>query len=74
MISAANKCAPTIHLLSSTKAPTTAINPFATANHPTNTPDCPSSKHLGLLSLFQNGGSGSSWFDVKPLGVDGSSS
>ena len=34
---------------------------------------CPSSKHLGLLSLFSNGGSGSSWFDVKPLGVDGSS-
>jgi len=34
---------------------------------------CPSSKHLGLLSLLFNGGSGSSWFDVKPLGVDGSS-
>ena len=34
---------------------------------------CPSSKHLGLLSLFSNGGSGSSWFDVMPLGVDGSS-
>jgi len=25
------------------------------------------------LSLFSSGGSGSSWFDVKPLGVDGSS-
>ena len=35
--------------------------------------DCPSSKHSGLLSLFLNGGSGSSWFDVKPLVVDGSS-
>ena len=35
--------------------------------------DCPSSKHLGLLSLFYNGGSGSSWIDVKPLVVDGSS-
>ena len=34
---------------------------------------CPSSKHLGLLSLFINGGSGSSWFDVKPLCSDGSS-
>jgi hypothetical protein len=34
---------------------------------------CPSSKHSGLLSLFSNGGSGSSWIDVKPLGVDGSS-
>ena len=34
---------------------------------------CPSSKHLGRLSLYSNGGSGSSWFDVKPLGVDGSS-
>ena len=34
---------------------------------------CPSSKHLGLLSLFYNGGSGSSWIDVKPLVVDGSS-
>ena len=36
-------------------------------------PYCPSSKHSGLLSLFLNGGSGSSWFDVKPLVVDGSS-
>ncbi len=35
--------------------------------------ECPSSKHLGLLSLFYNGGSGSSWIDVKPLVVDGSS-
>jgi hypothetical protein len=34
---------------------------------------CPSSNHLGRLSLFKNGGSGSSWFDVKPLCVDGSS-
>ncbi len=34
---------------------------------------CPSSKHLGLLSLLFSGGSGSSWFDVKPLGVYGSS-
>ena len=34
---------------------------------------CPSSKHLGLLSLFSNGGSGSSWFDVKRRVVDGSS-
>ena len=34
---------------------------------------CPSSKHLGRLSLFYNRGSGSSWFDVKPLCVDGSS-
>ena len=34
---------------------------------------CPSSKHLGLLSLFHKGGSGSSWIDVKPLVVDGSS-
>ena len=34
---------------------------------------CPSSKHLGHLSLFLNGGSGSSRFDVKPLVVDGSS-
>ena len=34
---------------------------------------CPSSRPLGLLSLFSSGGSGSSWFDVKPLGVDGSS-
>mgnify|MGYP001230369824 CR=1 FL=1 len=35
--------------------------------------NCPSSKHLGHQSLFLNGGSGSSWFDVKPLDVDGSS-
>ena len=34
---------------------------------------CPSSKHLGRMSLFRNKGSGSSRFDVKPLGVDGSS-
>ncbi|MDP6709676.1 MAG: enoyl-CoA hydratase-related protein, partial [Alphaproteobacteria bacterium] len=37
------------------------------------TQECPSSKHSGLLSLFFTGGSGSSWFDVKPLVVDGSS-
>ena len=35
--------------------------------------NCPSSKHLGHQSLFLNGGSGSSRFDVKPLVVDGSS-
>ena len=35
--------------------------------------DCPSSRHLGLLSVFSKGGSGSSWFDVKRLVVDGSS-
>jgi hypothetical protein len=35
--------------------------------------DCPSSKHLGPLSQFSNGGFGSSWIDVKPLGADGSS-
>ena len=35
--------------------------------------DCPSSKQLGLLSVFHKGGSGSSLFDVKPLGFDGSS-
>ena len=34
---------------------------------------CPSSKQMGLLSVFHKGGSGSSSFDVKPLGVDGSS-
>ena len=34
---------------------------------------CPSSKHLGRLSLFHKEGSGSSRFDVKRLGVDGSS-
>ena len=34
---------------------------------------CPSSKQMGLLSVFHKGGSGSSLFDVKPLGVDGSS-
>ena len=34
---------------------------------------CPSSKQLGLLSVFHKGGSGSSLFDVKPLGFDGSS-
>ena len=34
---------------------------------------CPSSKHSGRLSLLRNGGSGSSWIDVKPLCVDGSS-
>ena len=34
---------------------------------------CPSSKHSGRFSLFYNGGSGSSWIDVKPLCVDGSS-
>ena len=32
---------------------------------------CPSSKQMGLLSVFHKGGSGSSLFDVKPLGVDG---
>ena len=35
--------------------------------------DCPSSKQMGLLSVFHKGGSGSSLFDVKPLGFDGSS-
>ncbi len=35
--------------------------------------DCPSSKHLGRLSLFCNRGSGSPRFDVKPLVADGSS-
>jgi class 3 adenylate cyclase len=34
---------------------------------------CPSSKSLGLVSLFSNGGSGSSWFDGKPLVACGSS-
>ena len=34
---------------------------------------CPSSKSLGRLSLFCNGGSGSPWIDVRPLFVDGSS-
>ena len=34
---------------------------------------CPSSKQMGLLSVFHKGGSGSSLFDVKPLGDDGSS-
>ena len=34
---------------------------------------CPSSKHLEHLNLLSNGGTGSSWFDVKPPGVDGSS-
>ncbi len=34
---------------------------------------CPSSKHSGRLSLLRNGGSVSSWIDVKPLCVDGSS-
>ena len=34
---------------------------------------CPSPKQMGLLSVFHKGGSGSSLFDVKPLGVDGSS-
>ena len=34
---------------------------------------CPSSKHSGRLSLLRNGGSGSSWIDVKLLCVDGSS-
>ena len=37
------------------------------------TEGCPSSKQMGLLSVFHKGGSGSSLFDVKPLGVDGSS-
>ena len=32
-----------------------------------------SSKQMGLLSVFHKGGSGSSLFDVKPLGFDGSS-
>ena len=36
-------------------------------------PNCPSSKSLGRLSLFCNGGSGSPWIDVRPLLVDGSS-
>ena len=35
--------------------------------------ECPSSKQMGLLSVFHKGGSGSSLFDVKPLGFDGSS-
>ena len=35
--------------------------------------DFPSSKQMGLLSVFHKGGSGSSLFDVKPLGFDGSS-
>ena len=35
--------------------------------------NCPSSKQMGLLSVFHKGGSGSSLFDVKPLGFDGSS-
>ena len=35
--------------------------------------DCQSSKQMGLLSVFHKGGSGSSLFDVKPLGFDGSS-
>ena len=48
------------------------------ANHPESRqlmtqPYCPSSKQMGLLSVFHKGGSGSSLFDVKPLGVDGSS-
>ena len=34
---------------------------------------CPSSKQMGPLRVFHRGGSGSSLFDVKPLGVDGSS-
>ena len=34
---------------------------------------CPSSKQMGLLSVFHKGGSGSSLFDVTPLGVGGSS-
>ena len=34
---------------------------------------CPSSKHLGRLSLFYKGGSGSPRVDVKPLVADGSS-
>ena len=34
---------------------------------------CPSSKSLGRLSLFLNGGPGSPWIYVKPLVVDGSS-
>ena len=34
---------------------------------------CPSSKHLGRLSLFRSRGSGSPRFDVKPLVADGSS-
>ena len=37
------------------------------------TRNCPSSKQMGLLSVFHKGGSGSSLFDVKPLGFDGSS-
>ena len=35
--------------------------------------NCPSSKQMGLLSVFHKGGSGASLFDVKPLGFDGSS-
>jgi len=36
-------------------------------------PVCLTSAPLGHLSLFLNGGFGSSRFDVKPLVVDGSS-
>jgi methyl-accepting chemotaxis protein len=34
---------------------------------------CPSSKDLGRVSYLRNGGSGSCWFDVKPLVVDATS-
>ena len=44
-------------------------NPSPSASYPR----CPSSKHLGLLSLLFSGGFGSSWFNVKPLVVGGSS-
>ena len=36
-------------------------------------PCCPSSKHLGQVLVFSNGGSGSSKFAVKPPDVDVSS-
>ena len=48
----------------------TAHDIYHRPRHPT---PCPSSKQMGLLSVFHKGGSGSSLFDVKPLGVDGSS-
>lgn len=58
-----------------------AINPNCTVpvlelddgNRLLTTAGCPSSKHLGHVILFPKGGSGSSRFDVMPLGVDGSS-
>ena len=49
------------------------ISQATVSNYLVRHPRCPSSKYLGPLSLFHNGGSGSSWIDVKPLGADGSS-